>query len=95
MGRFSGITRSPSAGPAFRSGPPPEDPQVLDGLLATGYTGTATPTPLMEASSVRAAAITFVYNESFNLPIWIRYFGSQFGHEEPVRGGPRFGRRQY
>lgn len=30
---------------------------------------------------MRAAAITFVYNESFNLPIWIRYFGGQFGEK--------------
>ena len=27
------------------------------------------------------AAVTFVYNELFNLPIWIRYFGDQFGRE--------------
>ena len=26
-----------------------------------------------------AAAITFVYNESVNLPIWIKYYGSQLG----------------
>ena len=29
---------------------------------------------------MKNAAVTFVYNESFNLPIWIRYFGSQFGN---------------
>jgi len=28
---------------------------------------------------VKNAAVTFVYNESFNLPIWVRYFGGQFG----------------
>jgi hypothetical protein len=28
---------------------------------------------------MRTAAITFVYNESFNLPIWLRYFGGLFG----------------
>ena len=28
---------------------------------------------------MKNAAVTFVYNESFNLPIWIRYFGGQFG----------------
>jgi hypothetical protein len=33
----------------------------------------------MERRSVRAAAITFAYNESFNLQNWIRYFGSQIG----------------
>src|ERR1039458_3230137 len=31
--------------------------------------------------SMKNAAVTFVYNESFNLPIWIRYFGNQFGNE--------------
>jgi hypothetical protein len=30
---------------------------------------------------MKNAAVTFVYNESINLPIWIRYFGSQFGNE--------------
>src|SRR5580692_8702285 len=25
------------------------------------------------------AAFTFVYNESVNLPIWLRYYGSNFG----------------
>ena len=28
-----------------------------------------------------AAAMTFVYNESVNLPIWIKYYGSQFGEQ--------------
>jgi hypothetical protein len=28
---------------------------------------------------VKTAAITFVYNENYNLPIWIGYFGAQFG----------------
>lgn len=27
------------------------------------------------------AAVTFVYNEKVNLPIWIDYYGKQFGHE--------------
>jgi hypothetical protein len=30
---------------------------------------------------VRTAAVTFVYNEFFNLPIWIRYFGANFGEK--------------
>lgn len=28
---------------------------------------------------MKNAAVTFVYNESFNLPIWVNYFGGQFG----------------
>jgi hypothetical protein len=27
------------------------------------------------------AAVTFVYNEAVNLPIWIRYYGKQFGNK--------------
>ncbi len=27
------------------------------------------------------AAVTFVYNETFNLPIWIRHYGREFGPE--------------
>jgi hypothetical protein len=34
-GRLSGITRSPSGGPAVRSGARRDDPQVLDGLMRT------------------------------------------------------------
>ena len=30
---------------------------------------------------MKTAAVTFVYNERFNLPIWMRYFGDQFGKE--------------
>jgi hypothetical protein len=30
---------------------------------------------------VRIAAMTFVLNESVNLPIWIRHYGGNFGHE--------------
>jgi hypothetical protein len=32
-----------------------------------------------ERPTVKTAAVTFVYNEAFNLPVWIRYFGGQFG----------------
>lgn len=28
---------------------------------------------------MRTAAVTFVYNEFFNLPIWTRYYGAMFG----------------
>jgi hypothetical protein len=27
------------------------------------------------------AAVTYVYNEAVNLPIWLSYYGKQFGHE--------------
>jgi hypothetical protein len=30
---------------------------------------------------MRYAAITFVYNESINLPIWVKYYGNLFGHQ--------------
>ena len=30
---------------------------------------------------MKNAAVTFVYNETFSLPLWIRYFGAQFGRE--------------
>src|SRR5689334_11236262 len=29
--------------------------------------------------SMRVAALTFVFNEAVNLPIWIKYYGSNFG----------------
>ena len=34
---------------------------------------------------MNAAAITFVFNEGVNLPIWRRYYGSNFGEKESVR----------
>jgi len=30
---------------------------------------------------MRYAAMTFVYNENVNLPIWVKYYGSLFGYE--------------
>src|SRR6185369_12509370 len=30
---------------------------------------------------MKVAALTFVYNESVNLPIWIKYYGSNFGEK--------------
>jgi hypothetical protein len=30
---------------------------------------------------MKIAALTFVYNENVNLPIWLRYYGSQFGNK--------------
>jgi hypothetical protein len=30
---------------------------------------------------MKAAALTFVFNESVNLPIWIKYYGSNFGEK--------------
>lgn len=30
---------------------------------------------------MKAAALTFVYNESVNLPLWIKYYGSNFGEK--------------
>ncbi len=34
-----------------------------------------------ELRNMTAAAITFVYNESVNLPIWVKYYGGQFGEK--------------
>lgn len=33
---------------------------------------------------MRVCAITNVYNEAFNLPIWLRYYGGQFGIENCI-----------
>jgi hypothetical protein len=30
---------------------------------------------------MKAAALTFVFNESVNLPVWIKYYGSNFGEK--------------
>lgn len=30
---------------------------------------------------MKAAALTFVFNEAVNLPLWIKYYGSQFGEK--------------
>ena len=30
---------------------------------------------------MKAAALTFVYNESVNLPLWIKYYGANFGEK--------------
>jgi hypothetical protein len=38
------------------------------------------PTP-RESKPMTNAAITYVYNESVNLPIWVRHYGGAFGHE--------------
>jgi hypothetical protein len=35
----------------------------------------------MEQSQMTTAVITFTYNEKINLPIWLRYYGSNFGEE--------------
>ena len=32
-------------------------------------------------NTCRGAAVTFVYNESFNLPLWRRHYGAQLGTE--------------
>jgi hypothetical protein len=32
-----------------------------------------------EKPAVKTAVVTFVYNEFFNLPIWIRHYGANFG----------------
>src|ERR1700730_13677411 len=32
-------------------------------------------------SPMKAAALTFVFNESVNLPLWIKYYGSNFGEK--------------
>ena len=46
-----------------------------------GQTFSFKPLSSHRRSIMRIAVITFTYNEKFNLPLWVDYYGSQFGRE--------------